>query len=752
LIPLFAATLFLSATLIFTAEPIIGKLIVPLLGGSPAVWNTCVMFFQLELLAGYLYVHAIARRLTERMQFAVQLVLLGVGLFGLPLALGGDVIVAAERPIRTVLLIMTHSIGLPLLGIVATAPLLQQWFAGTRAWTSNDPYFLYAASNLGSLLALLAYPFLIEPGLSLTSQRKIWTAGYIALYGLTAICAWIADRSKSPIPAGVEETRGERAARGPIEPVPLWRRARWVLLACVPSSLVLSVTMHISTNISAVPLLWVIPLGLYVFTFVLAFAKPPVLSTTSILRLLPITTITALCALAFGASENLWFIPVHLVALLVAAAACHQVLAVDRPSTTRLTGYYVSIAVGGVLGGVFNTLVAPVIFTQALEYPIGLLLVALLPWTAGRRRQPSRSAWGYAVDFAVPVVVALAAFVILHEMKQPSRILALDRGLSTLQLSSVSTEVATTTIAIGIPFALALLLADTPFQFDLTIAALALVVALAPKSDGRVLFEERTFFGTHRIADIGELRILTHGTTTHGMQSTRPRQQCEPLAYYTRTGPLGQLFETFRDRLVTANIASVGLGAATIAAYSQPAQHWTFFEINPTAVRIAQNPRYFSYLQDCVQHYRVLIGDARLEIAREPDQSFHLIVLDAFGSDAVPTHLVTREAMAIYLRKLAPRGVLAFHLSNRYLDLGPVVGSLAGDAGLTGLIERDLDVSVAETLKGKLGSEWAVVARAPEDLGGLTEDTRWRPLHGSAGSVWTDDYSNILPFLKFPRL
>ena len=730
-IPLFAATLFMSAALLFVAEPMMGKLILPLLGGTPAVWNTCVMFFQFELLVGYLYAHLIATRLSFRTQVAMQIGLLAAGLLTLPLAVHGLPPAAVQRPISTVLLLLLRSVGLPLLAIAASAPLLQRWLATTRHPAARDPFFLYAASNLGSLIALLAYPFAIEPMFRLVTQRWAWSGAYGVLLALTAACAWYAHRTAR---AGAAEdlttSEAERGATGR-SALTWWQRGRWLLLAFVPSSLMLSATTYISTDIAAVPLLWVVTLGLYLLTYVLAFARRQVLPLRWMNLLLPVALAGAMYCMSPGVGIDLVSsVPVHLAALFIAAFVCHAQLAGDRPSAARLTEYYLWISVGGLMGGVFNTIIAPLAFTRTVEYPLGLVLVALLRLRAPKP-QP-RARWHYAVDLAVPVVVGLIAFRMPPSVRVPF----------------TSITVGGPGFVAAVPLALALMFSPSAVRFGLAMAAVVFAGMFGSQTDARVLHVERTFFGVHRVIQRGERHQLMHGTTDHGAQSFRPENRCDPLTYYSRTSPVGQLFESFVGEFTKLNVAGIGLGAATIAAYAQPYQQWTFFEINPAVERIAQDPRYFTYLRDCVQRYRIVIGDARLEMGRQPDARFDVMVFDAFSSDAIPLHLATREALVLYLRKLAPRGVMAFHISNRHLDLGAPLGNLARDVGLVALMERDQQLTAREAELGKAPSEWVVMARQRADFGDLPRDPRWMPVPTSARPVWTDDYSNILSALK----
>jgi len=734
MVALYALTLFLSAALLFAAEPMMGKLILPLLGGTPAVWNTCVMFFQLELLAGYLYAHLAATRLRFGTQAAVQLGLLAAGLLTLPLAVPAVPPDAVERPIATVVLLLARSAGLPLLAIAATAPLLQRWLATTPHPAAKDPFFLYAASNLGSLIALVAYPFAIEPALRLVTQRWAWSGAYAGLLALTAVCAWhvrraVPARTGSETPSSVEPQATERTT------VTWWQRGRWLLLAFVPSSLMLGVTTYISTDVAAVPLLWVATLGLYLLTYVLAFARRQGMPVRWASGLLAFAVAGVLFCMAPDVDVNLVAaLPVHLAALFLAAFVCHAQLANERPLAVSLTEYYLWISLGGLMGGVFNTLVAPAVFTETIEYPLALVLAAFLRPSAPAVRPRAR--WRLAADLAVPLAVVFVALNVPSSLKVPFTSLA----------------VGGPAFAAAAPIAVALAFSSSSLRFGIAVAAVLAAPMLGRASSGsRVLHVERTFFGVLRVVQKGDVHELIHGTTAHGAQFTRPENRCEPLTYYARTGPVGQLFTSFVGEYTKLNVAGIGLGAATIAAYAQPYQQWTFFEINPAVERIARNPTYFTYLSDCAQRHRVVIGDARMQLGFQPDGRFDLMVFDAFSSDTIPLHLVTREALALYLSKLEPRGVMAFHISNRYLDLSPFLGDLARDARLSALLRDDGRPSEEELAAGKVPSTWMIMARYPADFGFLQGDPRWVPAPVSGRPVWTDDYASVLPALKILR-
>jgi SAM-dependent methyltransferase len=729
---LFALTLFLSASLMFIVEPMMGKLVLPVLGGTPAVWNTCVMFFQFVLLAGYLYAHVTATRLSLLMQAVLQIVLLAAGLATLPLALRGVESAAVEAPITSVLLILTLSVGLPLLAIAASAPLLQTWLASTTSSNARDPFFLYAVSNFGSLAALLSYPFLLEPGFRLLTQRRAWSAGYALLVILTAACAWLARRYAAGN-GHAREGREPAAAREAGARPGAWTRGRWLLLAFVPSTMMLSTTTFISTDVAAMPLLWVGPLAIYLLTFVLAFAPTPLVPVRWLSHLLAPSLLTSVYFVYWPhGPAGLWVqILVHVCALTLTAFVCHGQLAAERPHPAHLTEYYFWISLGGLLGGVFNTLVAPLVFTGTAEYPMALACAAFL---RPARREAARPTWRGAA--ATTVVAAGAA------------------ALALLMPASVAVPYTTVKLSGDVVKALPALLATFllvawPVRFALVLSAVMLSAGARPNANDAVLHAERTFFGTHKVLKTGEAHRLMHGTTTHGAQSMRPERACAPLTYYARTGPVGQVFESIVDGMTNARVGSVGLGAATMASYARPGQAWTFFEINPAVKRIAEDPRYFTYLRDCIEgDYRVVLGDARLELQREPGGVYDVLIFDAFSSDAIPVHLVTREAIQLYLRKLSPNGVLVFHISNRYLDLGSPLGNLARDAGLAAFIDRDAMLTRLEFADGKARSIWVAMARRAADLGLLLQNPQWEPAPVSAAEVWTDDYSNIVSVLK----
>ncbi len=725
---LYTVTIFLGALLLFLVQPMVGRMLLPLLGGAPAVWNTALVFYQAVLLAGYAYVHFTTRWLGVRRQAVLHFCLLLLASLALPIVVPrGWTPPSDHNPVLWLLALLAVMVGLPFWAVSAMSPLLQRWFSAGSHRDAADPYFLYAASNAGSLIALLAYPLFLEPYLRLSDQSRWWSVAYVVMAVLTTACGlwvWRTVQDKSPAAA----TR----ANVSIEPLTTGRRWRWVLLAFVPCSLMLSVTTYVTSEVAPIPLLWVIPLGIYLMTFILVFAKRRIIPHRWMLRALPFAVlllvellVKPLTGQAFESPA--WPMALHFSGLFIIAMACHGELANDRPSAAHLTEFYLWISVGGVLGGIFNALLAPVIFSTVLEYPVTLVLACLL---MPRRdpRHPDRRAvlW----DFVLPLVLGLFTAGLFR---------FLGSGPGGPQGISLA-------IAFGLPPVLCLALSRRPLRFALAVLAIMLATTWSLQSSIPTPLVARSFFGIHRVELFPGheyIHFLRHGTTMHGVQSLNPNQRRIPLLYYTRSGPLGQVIAALPDEL-KRHVAAVGLGAGTAACYGQPGQQWTFYEIDPEVERIARDPRYFTYLQDCPAQVNVVLGDARLSLQAAPDGQYGLMILDAYSSDTIPLHLVTREALALYLRKLSPSGVLAFHITNRHVDLEPVLASLARDAHLFALYQRDPVTLEESQSTGKVESRWVVMTRDPLQFSALERDQRWQPPREQEGvGVWTDDYASL---------
>lgn len=698
---LFVLTSFLSAALLFAVEPMLGRFVLPLLGGSPAVWNTCVVFFQIVLLAGYGYTHLTTRRLRPRAQALVHALVVLAAFVSLPLALpNGTTPPVTDLPAVWLLGLLATTAGLPFFAVATTAPLLQHWFSHTRHPRARDPYFLYAAGNLGSVIGLLAYPLLIEPALALRAQGVAWTVAFAGLtLGLAGCAAFMlrdvrGGGAGKPVPSGAGK-RGNSAAP------PSWsRRLLWLVLAAVPSSLTLGVTQYISTDLTAIPLAWIVPLLVYLLTFVAAFSTRVRLPLRALGAALLVVAPGAGVLLALAVHQPvLPLILAHLVALAVAALVCHGRLAATRPHTAHLTGFYLAMALGGVVGGAFNAFAAPLLFDTVLEYPIALVAACLLAPVGG---------WPQRVDDTARAAA---------------------RGLRWWRLAAV----------------------------PVLAAGFALVAQHAVNAEPgvQVLLRSRTFFGVHKvIADRSQWYDLMHGTILHGTQShqTDPRTGFYwgrmPTAYFHESGPIGDVFRVFGGQPKMARVAVIGLGAGTLAAYAVRGQEFDFFEIDPEVARIASDRRYFTYLGDARARgakVDVVLGDGRLTLARRVGSPYGLIVLDAFSGDAVPIHLLTREGMLVYRDHLAQGGLIAIHISSQFFDFRPVLAAIARNLGMVVWFRDDSVVSDADRARAKRPSWWVLIARADADLGPLAQDPNWVRLSPSPRvPVWTDDHANLL--------
>jgi hypothetical protein len=573
---------------------------------------------------------------------------------------------------------------------------------------------LYAASNLGSFAGLFSYPFLVEPALTLPAQAWLWLGGYVMLLVLTALCfPWSAPDTEAAAP------RDTSAIRWP-------RRLRWVMLALVPCSLMLSVTTYLTTDVAPVPLLWVTPLGVYLLTYVLSFAGRPLLPHAIVRRWVPLAVLVAVIVRLLEASDPLPVVlAVHLLVLFWLSLACHGELAHDRPPPEHLTGFYLCLAIGGALGGVFNGLVAPLVFTRLTEYPLMLVLAALLCGLPSLSR-PSRADLLWAVGLGS----GTAGLVLLV---QAGRLVPIEAGQG----------------SVAVIFALPLLLAYTgrerPWRFGLALGAVLVAGTLYHGVHGTPVYRTRSFFGVHLVADRDDLRRLVHGGTVHGMESLRPGESGIPLTYYHPTGPIGQVMDALADDPRLDRVGLVGLGAGSLAYYARPGQHWTFYEIDPAVIHIARDRRLFTFLPSARGKVDVIEGDGRLQLEATSDR-FGLLVLDAFGSDAIPLHLLTRQALRIYQDRLRPGGLIALHISNNYLDLEPVLANLARDAEppLTCYVQAQQTLTADQRAAGVFPSVWLVMAARPDDLPARLRRYPWRPAQPRDDlSEWTDHYSNV---------
>jgi hypothetical protein len=725
----YTAAIFVSALLLFSVQPLFTKMVLPRLGGSPAVWSVAMVFFQSLLLAGYGYAHYLIRIRNRTIMAGVHLVLLVIALLSLPLSIASG---WGEPPSSGyafwLLGLFAVSIGLPFFALAANNPLLQAWFVRTGHPNGPDPYFLYASSNIGSFLALLSYPVLLEPMFTLRTQNLIWTAGDGLLIVLIAICAALL--LGSPASFAVDAPAEDKISAPP----PWTLRARWIFLAAVPSGLLIAVTAHISTDVAAAPLLWVLPLSLYLLTWVLVFQSRPLLPHKWMLMLQPIAIAGVIVLLAVGGEQNLLLtLGGHQLCFFIIAMACHGELARTRPPAKYLTGFYVALSFGGMVGGLFAGLLAPFAFSWVAEYPILLALAALCRPPGGQERLPRWSGWYW--PFVAVVAVALIA---------PSY----SDGPFMTWLDAHRVGVIG---AVGVLSALMALGLNAERQKIFATVVLALVlIRVYPADEGRVE-TVRSFFGVHKIVVTprGQYHVLMHGTTIHGAQKFQNDDgspiagRPEPITYYHQSGGIGQAVTALRERKGgPLRVAVIGLGAGTLACASVPGEQWKFFEIDQTMVDTARDPKYFSYIKNCEPDLKPVIGDARLTFAREPDGIYDLIVVDAYSSDAIPIHLATEQAMAIYKKKLAPHGAVLMHVSNRHLELASVVVGIAGANGLQSWVYNEDSNRDNEYI---FATEVVVSARDEDDVGRLATSEQWAMTGADEKQrVWTDDYSNVL--------
>jgi spermidine synthase len=734
--PLFAATIFTSAFLLFSVQPMIAKMILPLLGGTPAVWNTSMLFFQFLLLCGYLYSHVLTRWLSEKKQVLVHFSLVAIAVLLLPVRIPEDAVQflsAGLNPIIWLLGLLFSVIGVPFFVLSASAPLLQKWFSRTSHFDSGDPYFLYSFSNMGSLVALLGYPVFIEPFLKLYKQGNYWAVIYGILFFLLGGCSIAVWKQvgKKAIALDVQE---ENSSSLPIV-VGVKRRLLWMLLAFIPSSMMLGVTTYLTTDVASIPLFWIIPLSLYLLSYVIAFSRKKLVGLRMLGKIVAISAIVLVFCMLTEINEPIWLVfGLHLLFFFFSALLCHSLLAEERPHTEHLTEFYLFLSIGGVFGGIFNAIVAPMIFLRSVEYYIAIVLACLFSSFGQNKTLMSFRQLGDYI-FPLAVGIATAAMVILIPRL----------GLEPYQLWMF--------VIFGLPLIVIYTFVNRALRFSLALSCVLVASFFYTGIHGQTIYMERNFFGTVRVAyeKEGPFHSLYDGTTIHGLQFVNKARQWEALSYYHREGPLGQIFQLYRKRPSSEYIGAIGLGVGSMLAYAQPDDRWTFYEINPAVIRIASNDKYFTFLKNAKPaSLDIVLGDARLKIKDSPDRHFGLLLLDAFSSDVIPMHLVTREAFRIYLSKLTHKGIIAINISSRHVDLAPVISSIAADAGIYCFQRIDSDIDQRTiSLTGRYPSDWLVLTADPDAYGYLVLEG-WERLTGRPGfKLWTDDFSNLLKVLRW---
>lgn len=731
---LFLLTILTGSFLLFLVQPMIARMALPRLGGAPAVWNSAMLVYQALLLAGYAYAHRLTRE-PPRRQAAIHIALFAVALLWLPIGLAGFHPPANGSPIFWVPWLLIASIGPLFFVVAAQAPLMQRWYA--LSGNAGEPYALYAASNIGSFAGLIAYPLLVEPFTSLHSQTWIWSGIYLLLMALVAICALQLWRS-SP------QTATEPAAVKKGSAINWKQRLYWIALAAAPSGLMLSTTSHLTTDLMAMPLIWVIPLGIYLLSFSIAFAdnqRP----AYWISRFAPLVLVIggAFVFVVWGKAAINGLVA-SLSLLFFVSVALHNEMYRTRPAVSELTSFYLMMSVGGVIGGFFCAIVAPLLFDWTWEHPILILLAALLLPKISLIPIDSK-------DPKIPFVMLAIGVIALS--------LGLVGGISEPTTTSLLKVILATTV-----ITLAVAVAGYRIPFVLAVTGLLVInggwFSLTQSMDG---VRMRSYFGTYTInaSESGRVRWLNHGTTMHGMQLLD--EPTRPISYYPATSGVGQAL-TKAPQLygADASIGVVGLGTGTLACYGKPGQYWQFFEIDPLVIEIAREKKIFSFLEKCAPQVPITLGDARLTLAEVPQGKFDILALDAFSSDSIPLHLLTKEAFATYARALGPDGILMVHISNRYIDLNPVVAAEAKANGWHAALRHDSPTE-AMIASGDRASQWIALSRDPQKLAELTgkvdtkknryhDPNQWLALDAPAKSPWTDDYASVLPHLSLWKI
>jgi SAM-dependent methyltransferase len=732
----FVITILTGSFLLFLVQPMVARMALPKLGGAPAVWNSAMLVYQALLLAGYAYAHRLAKEAPKR-QAMVHLGVLLLAAIWLPIGLATISIPADGSPIFWVPWLLVASIGPLFFAVAAQAPLMQRWFG--LAGNKGEPYALYAASNIGSFTGLIAYPLLVEPLMPIQEQTWLWSALYAFLFLLVATCAFKIWRSRDD---GAKVVAEDVEVRSDIN----WRtRAYWITLAAVPSGLMLSTTAHLTTDLMAMPLLWVIPLGLYLLSFSVAFADNRLMANI-LTRIAPsIVLLAAATAFAFFGNAVVYSLITTVLLLFTVAVSLHAEMYRTRPDASQLTEFYLMMSVGGVVGGLFCAIAAPLLFDWTWEHPLlifgaALLLPQIRLFNFGNNQNIDER--GPKQATVMLGIIALAVGLISGIMDP------IGSGWSKIAMTAIM-------IAVGI-FAIGNRL------------AYALVVAGIMAANGgfhnlQISAENvrwRSYFGIYTVNtdSTGTFRWLMHGTTLHGLQNLK--EPTLPISYYSKNSGVGLAFAKAEELYgKAAAIGVVGLGSGTLACYAKPGQNWHFFEIDPLMVDIATKKKIFSFVDRCTPNAPIHLGDARLTLAEQPAASLDMLAIDAFSSDSIPLHLLTKEAFDVYRRVLKPNGLLIVHISNRHVDLKPVLAAEA-KAGAWVMAQRNDNPPEKAAENGQRGSKWIAMSSDPAMLAKLTgplataqsltyAPNEWLPLPASDKATrWTDNYASVLPHLS----
>lgn len=739
---LFASTLFLSAILLFSVQPVFAKIVLPTLGGSPSVWAVSMCFFQAVLLAGYCYAYALNRYMPLRYAPLAHVALLAMAFLALPFGLPEGIDPPAGDAYFWLIGVLTLGVGLPFFAVSANAPLLQAWFARTEHPHAKDPYFLYGASNLGSLLALLSYPVIIEPLLGLKSQALTWTAGFLLLALAVALCGlllWV-KAARSAADQGTATATVTSGATETMAAAPSWQaRLAWIGLAFVPSGLLVAYTSYLATDIASAPFIWVIPLATFLATFVLIFRDTPVIPRQWLLVSQPLVVAVLLLDIAAPGILPGWLAtPLGFLAFFITTMVAHTVLYEKRPGSENLTEFYMWMSLGGVLGGVFAAIITPQLFNTIFEFPLLLL--------AGMLCRPG-------------VLAQLRAkhdLASMDEWRQPGLflgLLALTALLFWIELLPSNQSAIIFVILVGAGLYLLMSSRDKAQHEFAYVAILVSGIFLLPThlSNGH---SERSFYGVHKVLTTPDetMRILLHGTTIHGAMRIKtddgkPVGFPRPATYYHDEGLMARGLVAARKNLEASGrapaIGVVGVGAGSLVCYAKPNETWRLYEIDPLVVKLAMDPKHFTFFSKCHPNPDFVLGDARLTLAKEPKAKFDYLVIDAFSSDAVPVHLITREAFAMYLDKVSDDGIVALHISNRHMDLNSVASATA--RSIPG-VHTALGINTLDGSKGldRTSSKVMFLSRSKASLEGLLQHDDVEIPPKTETAPWTDDYSNII--------
>lgn len=711
----FPIAAFFGAFLLFTLEPLIAKSLMPLLGGAPAVWLTASAFFQMALLGGYIYAHASCAKLGNWRQVRIHALILALVAVFAPIALPTVAPSSSENPAIWQWVWMALVVGPCFICLSATAPLLQRWYVDMGQADSKHPYRLYAASNLGSFIGLAAFPFLLEPRFGLSEQTTLWRIGFIVQIALMLAAGFQLPK------VAIHEAHNS-------EENPKWKTiVTWAVLAAIPSSLTLGLTQYITGEVVSAPALWAVPLALYLLSFVAAFSGSGAAWLRVGRALMPFFVVATVIILALPIKRPMTAVLcVHAMTMFFVALVCHGEIARRKPVGEHATIYMLWISIGGVAGALFNTFLAPQIFGTYIEYPLVLFLSVLaLPFL----KRPSATSMLYDIAFGAAVVVFAIGCVLL------------DRNFG---LTSSVTAKQMIFMAAGLAVVLA---AKHPTRLLLGMLGLLLAGIITGPKDSPPLSRSRTYFGVATVDDEGGARRLQHGTILHGLQHLDPKHRDTPLSYYFPTGPFGQSYHAI-GLGSSGRVAVVGLGAGSLAAYASPGQQWDFYEIDPEIARIAQDPSLFTFISNSKGKTNVVVGDGRLELAKS-EGNYDIIVLDAYSSDSVPVHLMTIEAVQLYLKKLKPNGLLAFHVSNRYFRLENALQKITETLHLHAAHQIDDERTAEESVVGKMSSDWYVVSPDIATIEKVRSNGKWKSVSAPQNvNVWTDDRNWVFEVFK----